>query len=253
MREFPPVRLDNRTAVVTGATSGIGAAIAEAMGQAGARVVVTGRDAARLEECAAAVRATGADARAVQADLTDPASAARVVDETIAAFGAIDVAVHSAGVWSPAPFLESPVEILDRQWAVNVRAPYALTRAMVPHMRPGSSILMLSSIAGHIGFPSSVAYCATKGAVELLTKSLAMELAPLRIRVNCIAPGNIRTSMNAAQLSDPEYEQAMLDLTPLGRVGEVEDIAPAAVFLASDAAGYVHGATLLVDGGWTAQ
>jgi NAD(P)-dependent dehydrogenase (short-subunit alcohol dehydrogenase family) len=111
----------------------------------------------------------------------------------------------------------------------------------------------VSSIAGRVAFPNSAAYCATKGAVELLTKALAVELAPRGIRVNAIAPGNIRTAMNEELLQSKEWEQMYLDGTPYGRVGVVEDVAPLAVFLASDAARYIHGESILVDGGWTAR
>ncbi|MFN8185718.1 MAG: SDR family oxidoreductase [Gaiellales bacterium] len=253
MSRFPTSRLDDRTAIVTGASSGIGFAAAEAMAEAGARLVLVGRDRERLGACEEAVRGAGAQAAVCPVDLTDEAAPGRIVAAALDAFGSIDVLVHAAGLWEPRPFLEAPLETLDRQWAVNVRAPYALSHAAVPHMREGGSIITISSIAGHIGFPNSVAYCATKGAVEQFTKALAMELSPRGIRVNCVAPGNIRTAMNAAILAVPEYERGMIDDTPLRRIGEVEEIAPSIVFLASDAAAFVQGATFLVDGGWTAR
>ena len=158
--------------------------------------------------------------------------------------------MHSAGIFLPMPFPDSPVASLDEQWLVNVRAPYAITHAAQAHLRPGSSVIFISSIAGKMGFPNSAAYCATKGAIELLVKSLSSELAPRGIRVNAIAPGNIRTPMNEELLKSAEYERSMIEGTPAGRVGVVEDIAPAVVFLASEAARYVHGVSLLVDGGW---
>ena len=136
---------------------------------------------------------------------------------------------------------------------MNVRAPYAITHAAQAHLQSGASVIFISSIAGHIGFPNSAAYCATKGAIEQLTKSLAVELAPRGVRVNAIAPGNIHSPMNEEFFQSPEYERAMIERTPAGRVGVVEDVAPAAVFLASEAARYVYGVSLLVDGGWAAQ
>jgi len=136
---------------------------------------------------------------------------------------------------------------------VNVRAPFLLTQQALPHLRPGSSVVLISSIAGHVAFPDSSAYCATKGAVELLGRALCVELSPLGIRVNVIAPGNIRTPMNERLRALPGYEEKMGELTPAGRHGEPEEIAAAIVFVASDAASFVHGASWLVDGGWTAR
>jgi NAD(P)-dependent dehydrogenase (short-subunit alcohol dehydrogenase family) len=235
--------------VVTGASSGIGTAIAQGLSEAGARVVLTGRDEERLRVCAEPC----GEWHVVAADLEDDDAPARIVAETIDAFGALNVLVHSAGVFWPKPFADAPLEDFDRQFRVNVRAPYALTQAALPHLQPDGAVVFVSSIAGHVGFPSSTAYCGTKGAIELITKSLAMELAPLGIRVNAIAPGNIHTPMNAEFFESPEYERTMIERTPYGRVGVVEDIAPVAVFLASDAARYIHGESILVDGGWAAQ
>jgi NAD(P)-dependent dehydrogenase (short-subunit alcohol dehydrogenase family) len=245
----PSFSLDGKVAIVTGASSGIGLAIAAAMAQAGAKVVLVGRDEARLT---AAAERCGKH-HVVAVDLTDDEAPGRIVGETLEAFGPPDSIVHSAGIFTPKPLSEAPLEELDLHWRVNVRAPYALTQAALPHLRRDSSVTFVSSIAGRVAFPNSAAYCATKGAVELLTKALAVELAPRGVRVNAIAPGNIRTAMNEELLKSKEYEQMYLDGTPYGRVGVVEDVAPLAVFLASDAARYIHGESILVDGGWTAR
>lgn len=242
--------LAGKVAVVTGASSGIGTAIASAMAGAGADVVLTGRDRRRLEDCC---RPLGASAAYVAVDLTDDAAPGQIVDTAVERFGSLDVVVHSAGIFEPRPFVESSLESFDRQMNLNVRAPFALTQAAVPHLRGGGVVIFISSIAGHAAFPNSAAYCATKGAVELMTRALAVELAPEGIRVNALAPGNIRTPMNEQLLESAEYEASMVERTPFGRVGVVEDIAPVAVFMASDAARYVHGTSLLVDGGWAAQ
>jgi NAD(P)-dependent dehydrogenase (short-subunit alcohol dehydrogenase family) len=235
--------------VVTGASSGIGFACAQAMSEAGAKVVLVGRDRARLEECA-----EGCGERlVVEVDLVDDDAPARIVDQTLEAFGSLNVLLHMAGIFWPKPIVEAPLEDFDMQWRVNVRAPYALTQVALPHMGRDDTVIFVSSIAGQIAFPNSSAYCATKGAVEQLTKALAVELAPQGIRVNSIAPGNIRTPMNEEMLKSKDYEQMYLDGTPYGRVGVVEDIAPLAVFLASDAARYIHGESILVDGGWAAR
>ena len=249
MSGFPGFGLDGKVAVVTGASSGIGTAIAQAMSEAGARIVLTGRDEERLRACADSL----GEHHRIAVDLVDDDAPARIVSGALEAFGALNVLVHSAGIFWPKPFDEAPLEDFDQQFRVNVRTPYALTQAALPHLQPDGAVIFVSSIAGHVGFPSSAAYCATKGAVELMTKSLATELAPLGVRVNAIAPGNIHTPMNARFFESKEYEQAMIQRTPFGRVGVVEDIAPVAVFLASDAARYIHGESVLVDGGWAAQ
>jgi NAD(P)-dependent dehydrogenase (short-subunit alcohol dehydrogenase family) len=227
MSRFPSARLDDKVVVITGASSGIGLACAEAMSEAGAKVVLVGRDQERLAQCASRC----GEHHVVAVDLVDEAAAGQIVEEALGAFGAITSLLHM----------------------VNVRAPYALTKAAVPELGRGSSVTFVSSIAGQVAFPNSAAYCATKGAIEQLTKALAVELAPAGVRVNAIAPGNIRTPMNEKLLEDPDYEQMYLDGTPYGRVGVVEDIAPLAVFLASDAAAYIHGESILVDGGWAAR
>jgi NAD(P)-dependent dehydrogenase (short-subunit alcohol dehydrogenase family) len=245
--------LEDKCAVVTGASSGIGTAIAHAMARAGARVVLVGRDADRLEVSRSEIEAAGGTACGVAVDLTDDAAPATIVDTAVERFGSLDVIVHSAGIFEPRPFEESSLESFDRQMDLNVRAPFALTQAAMPHLLDGGVVLFISSIAGHAAFPNSAAYCATKGAVELMTRALAVELAPRGIRVNALAPGNIRTPMNEHLLESAEYEASMVERTPYGRVGVVDDIAPVAVFMASDAARYVHGVSLLVDGGWAAQ
>jgi NAD(P)-dependent dehydrogenase (short-subunit alcohol dehydrogenase family) len=245
--------LSGKVAIVTGASAGIGAEIARALHAEGASVFLVGRNQARLKKRADAMDDHGEHVDFLSSDITDPSAPEDIIRAALNRFGKIDVLVHVAGVFEPSPFSDTTDEILDRQWNINVRGPFRLTRTAVDHMSPGASIVFVSSIAGHIGFPNSSAYCATKGAVELLVKSLTAELSPLGIRVNAVAPGNVRTNINAHLLADPDYEKQMLDLTPAGRIGEVEDIAPAVVFLASPAASYIHGASLLVDGGWVAR
>jgi NAD(P)-dependent dehydrogenase (short-subunit alcohol dehydrogenase family) len=242
--------LEGKAAIVTGASSGIGFAVAEAMSGAGARVVLVGRDAERLRRCA---EACVGEKHVVAVDLVDEDAPERIVSEALSAFGAIDSIIHSAGIFWPNPIDEARLEDFDMQWKVNVRAPYALTQAALPHLGRDSSVTFVSSIAGQVAFPNSAAYCATKGAIEQLTKALAVELSPRGVRVNSIAPGNIRTPMNEELLKSKDYEQMYIDGTPYGRVGVVDDVAPLAVFLASDAARYIHGESILVDGGWAAR
>ena len=254
MRSYLNLDLSGRIAVVTGASSGIGRAVAEAMAEAGANLVLIGRDEERLQETVEAVKDRGGEAEPVAVELTADDAASTIVEATMKRFGALNILVNCAGIFDPQPFETQPLESFDRQMAVNVRAPFALTQAALPHLRPDGAVVNISSIAGYAGFPQSAAYCATKGAVELMTRALATELGPEGVRVNCVAPGNIRTPMNAEQFAaSPEYERSLEDKTPLGRIGETEDIAAAVVFLASPAAKFVNGASWLVDGGWAAQ
>jgi len=247
------IDLEGKVALVTGASSGIGAAIARALGDAGADLTLVGRHRERLESVASDIRALGVRAMTVECDLDEDAAPSRVVDEAVGRLGRIDAVVHCAGLFLTGPADQS-AESFDRQWRTNVRAPFHLTVAALPELRRRrGAVVFLSSIAGRIGFPDSTAYCATKGAIELLTKSLAMEEAPNGVRVNAIAPGNVETPMNAHLMADPSYLQDMLDATPLGRNGQVDDIAPLAVLLVSDQGSYITGESVVVDGGWTAR
>jgi NAD(P)-dependent dehydrogenase (short-subunit alcohol dehydrogenase family) len=146
------------------------------------------------------------------------------------------------------------MEAFDRQFAINVRAPYALTRAALDHMGEGASIVFISSVFGQVGLAGASGYCATKGAIDQLTRTLALELAPRGIRVNGIAPGFILTALNEANFGhETEIKRSVEGDTPAGRIGSVEEIAPAVAYLASDAASFVHGTTLVIDGGWAAR
>ncbi|MDX6730940.1 MAG: 3-oxoacyl-[acyl-carrier protein] reductase, partial [Baekduia sp.] len=172
------ISLDDRVAVVTGASSGIGAQIARSMAAAGARVVLVGRDAERLEAVREDVGRAGGEAHVVTADLERGEAPAEIVEASLAAYGQLDCLVHCAGVFLVAPIDES-LDLLDRQWLVNVRAPFRLTVTALPELRRRKgAVIFLSSVAGRVGFPGAAAYCGTKGAIELLTRSLAVEEAP---------------------------------------------------------------------------
>ncbi len=233
-----PFRLDGKAVIVTGASSGIGAGVARLAARSGADVLLVGRSRSRLAELVQELRDDGAPEAVVAAALE--------------AFDRIDVLVNAAGIYRMASLDETSDEIFDEHWEVNVRAPFRLTRAVHPHLEAGASIVFVSSMSGRVGSPNDSAYCASKGAIELIVKALATELAPAGIRVNAVAPGNVRTPINA-ELITPELEAEILATTPAGRIGEVDDIAPAVLYLASDASRYVVGASLAVDGGFTAQ
>jgi NAD(P)-dependent dehydrogenase (short-subunit alcohol dehydrogenase family) len=246
------ISLAGKAAVVTGASSGIGRAIAVSLGQAGASVTLVGRDSARLNAAVALVEATGARARGVSCDITDEEGRDEIVSGTVEQFGGLDILVHSAAVWNPEPFLETSLRSLDDHWNVNVRAPFALTQTAAPHLRDGGSVIFISSISGKVGDPGFSAYAATKGAIELLTRVLGKELIESGIRVNAVAPGVTATEMNAHLMSDPTYKSAVEAMIPAGRLGRAEEIAPMVTFLASDKATYINGMSYAVDGGWTA-
>ena len=248
------IDLSGRGADVTGAGSGLGAAIAGGLAGAGAGVLLVDRDAAGLERTAARISAAdGGSCRLLALDVTDEGAEARIVAEAVAAFGSLKILVPAAGIHHLAPFGEYPAEAFDRQWRINVRAPFLLAQAALPHLCPGGSIIFIASIAGAVGFPNLSGYTATKGAIWGLTRALAGELAGQGVRVNAIAPGTFNTPINDEMLSDATLRQAVIGAIPAGRLGEPEDIVLPALFLASDGARHVHGVILTVDGGFTAM
>jgi 3-oxoacyl-[acyl-carrier protein] reductase len=248
------MRLKDRIALVTGAGSGFGAGIARAFAREGARVVVQDLDGAAAERVAGGI---GAAAVASAGDVTDPEAVARAVEAATALGGRVDVVVNNAG-WTHRnkPMLEVTEAEFDRIFAVNVRAIFLMTRAVVPAMRAagGGVILNIGSTAGVRPRPGLTWYNASKGAVNLVSKSMALELAPDRIRVNCVAPVMGATGLLEAFMGlpdTPENRAKFVATIPMGRLSEPEDIAEACVYLASDAAAFVTGVVLPVDGGRT--
>jgi NAD(P)-dependent dehydrogenase (short-subunit alcohol dehydrogenase family) len=236
--------LSGRVAVVTGAGRGIGRACVLALTEAGAEVVALSRTRTELDEV---VAAAGGGARAAVCDVTDPEAVAEAIDAPV------DVLVTAAGTNVPEPFLDVSPEHLDALLAVNVRGTFLSAQAAVRRMGAGGAIVTVSSQMGHVGAANRTVYCATKHAVEGLTKALAVELAPHGIRVNAVAPTFVETAMTAPFLADRAFRAEVERRIPLGRLGRPEDVAAAVVYLASPAAALVTGASLLVDGGWTAQ
>lgn len=222
------------------------------MAKAGADVMLMARSSSELEETAHEVRATGQNAQPTVCDVTD----SRQVEEAVDFLERVDILVNNAGTNVPEPFLGVSEENLDRMLAVNVKGVFlvaqAAARRMVERGESGS-IINISSQMGHVGASRRTVYCATKHAVEGLTKAMAVELAPHNVRVNSVAPTFVETPMTKPFLEDEAFREDTLSRIPLGRLGQVEDVTGAVVFLASPAAGLITGASLLVDGGWTAQ
>jgi glucose 1-dehydrogenase len=247
-------QLARKTVIVTGASSGIGASTAKALGTAGASVVLVGRDEARLAESASAVEAAGGKAHTTHAELTSVEAAESVVDEALSAFGSLHGIVHSASIFDPRPLEETTPESLDEQWRANVAAPLFMTRKAVPHLQPGSAVVLIGSTVAAVGFPGCSAYTATKGAILSLGRALAVELAPKGIRVNTVVPGYVRTPMLQPHLDANEgYEDWIVANTPQARIAGPDELATSIVFMLSGLTEYVHGATLVVDGGWVAR
>jgi NAD(P)-dependent dehydrogenase (short-subunit alcohol dehydrogenase family) len=243
--------LDGRTALVTGAGRGIGRGCAQALARAGADVVAVSRSPDELEQVAAEVRALGRNARAVALDVTHSKS----IRHLVSGLPRVDVLVISAGANAPQPLLEVSDDQLDALLALNVRAAFVTLQAAARRMvdAGGGSIVLISSQMGHVGAEERSVYCTTKHAVEGLTKAAAVELAPHRVRVNAVAPTFVETPMTAPFLADAAFRSDVQGRIPLGRLGRVEDVTGAVVYLASDAAALVTGTSLRVDGGWTAQ
>ena len=248
--------LAGKHALVTGAGSGIGAAIAETFAQAGAEVVVTDRDAPSARATTERILAAGGRARAQVLDVTDEVACHRLAAEVQAADGRLDVLVNNAGVGHVGTLLQTSGADLDRLYSVNVRGVFNLSKAFLPGMleRRAGVIINMASVGGVIGIPDRLAYCTTKFAVVGLTKSMALDHAAAGIRINCICPGRVETPFVAARLREyPDPERARREMSStqaVGRMGRPEEIAAAALFLASDEAVFVTGSALMIDGGW---
>jgi len=252
-------RMKDKAILVTGAGSGIGQASAELFAEEGGRIVVADINGSAAERVAAGIRARGGEAIAVVGDVSVAADATRMVEETVRAFGRIDVLHSNAGIPSIVESIEIlPEEAWDRVIDVNLKGTYLLSRAAIPHMKSqgGGVILLTGSEMGFLADPQAPAYNASKGGLHMLMKSMAVNLIKHNIRVNAICPGITNTPLLQSEIDtspDPAKTQKEYDAwAPIGRMGAPREIAEAALFLISDAASFVVGATLLVDGGYTA-
>ncbi len=245
----PSFGLAGKRALVTGGSRGIGLGCAAALAEAGASVVVAARGAKALEEAVGAIRQDGYEAEAWTLDVTD----VEAVRAGIKAKGPFDILCNSAGLARHGPSIETVPEDFDAVVGVNLKAAYFLAQAVARDMPRGGAILQISSQMGHVGGPERAVYCATKHGVEGMTKAMAIEWGGRGIRVNTICPTFIRTELTALTFADAGKRAWIEEKIKLGRVGEIEDIMGAVVFLASDAAAMITGTSLLVDGGWTAE
>lgn len=247
-----PFRLDGLTAIVTGASRGIGEGCAKLFARQGAHVVLVARDAALLAGLQTKIQAAGGSAESWAVDVTDQRSAA----ERMAQLPRLDILLNNAGTNRPQACLDVDASTFDSIFNLNVRAAFFVAQAgarrMVELGRPGS-IIMTSSQAGHVGLPKRVVYCGTKFALEGMVKVMALELAPHGIRVNSIAPTFVETPMTRPYFEDPNFRDYVRQNIPLARMASVDEVAAAAVYLASRESAMVTGTSLLVDGGWTAK
>ncbi|HEX8720000.1 MAG TPA: SDR family oxidoreductase [Pyrinomonadaceae bacterium] len=246
--------LEGRAALVTGATSGIGHAAALGFAREGARVALVGRDVAGLKEAAARVSAAGGEAVEIQADVTVEADARRAVETAAEALGGLDILVNAAGIISNGTVETTPLSEWDAMMNVNLRSVFHLMQLAAPHLerRPGS-VVNVSSVTGLRAFPGVLAYCVSKAGVDQLTRCAALELAPKGVRVNAVNPGVVVTEIHRRGGMNREKYAAFLEHSktthPLGRVGTAEEVAELILFLASDRAAWITGATYSIDGG----
>jgi NAD(P)-dependent dehydrogenase (short-subunit alcohol dehydrogenase family) len=253
------MRLQNKVALITGGTSGIGQATAILFATEGARVAITGRNEGRGHEVTAHILQSGGNAIFIRTDVRKAGECRRAVDETLKSFGRLDILFNNAGVFYPHTILDCSEEEWDLQLDINLKGTFLMSKFALPGMiQQGCGVIINNSSGwGIVGGDKAVAYCASKGGVVLLTKAMAIDHGPQGIRVNCICPGDVHTPMlpEDARMRGLKWEDYLAGCAnrPLGRIGTAEEIAKAALFLASDDSSFMTGAALVVDGGGTAD
>ncbi len=245
-------KLDGKVAVVTGASKGIGAEVAKQLAAEGASVVVNyASSKAAADKVVADIAGKGGKAVAIQADVAKPDDIRRLFAEAAKAFGRLDILINNAGVYDFAPLQEITPEHYHRQFNLNVLGLILATQEAVKRFGPqGGSVVNISSLVSKLGLPGSTVYSATKAAVDSITRTLSAELGPRKVRVNAVNPGMVVTEGNYTAKEGSDFRKAVEEKTPLGRIGQVDDIAPAVVFLASDDAKWITGETLFIAGGY---
>jgi NAD(P)-dependent dehydrogenase (short-subunit alcohol dehydrogenase family) len=248
-------KLEGKTALITGASKGLGKAMALALAEAGARLALVSRNLELLNETAGAVRQLGAEAAVFAADVTDETQVLRLEKAVAGRFGKVQILVNNAGMNLRKPVTDFTLAEWRQVMDTNLNSVFLMCRSFVPQMRGQGygRILNLTSIMSHVALPGRTAYAASKAGLLGFTRALALELAPEKITVNGISPGPVATEMNAPLIQDPELNQQFISRIPLGRWGKVEEIGHLAVYLCSEDAGFITGTDILIDGGWTAQ
>ena len=244
-------KLQDKVALVTGASKGIGAAIARQLAADGAKVVVNyAADKNEADKVVAAIEAAGGSAVALAVDVTDQSQVEALIQSTLAQFGRLDIVVNNAGVYQFAKIEESSEALYRKQFDINVLGPLLVTGAAVPYLGEGSSIINISSFVTRVFLAESAIYSGSKGAIDAITGVLARELGPRGIRVNAVNPGLIETErIHSTGAMGSEFQRWNESQTPLGRIGQVQDIAPIVAYLASDDAGWVTGEVMMASGG----
>ncbi len=246
------MKLKNKIAIVTGSRRGIGRSITLELAKEGAKVVVSDIDLKECQNVCDEIKKTGSDAIAVKCDVSKKRDVDAMVKKTIQKFKRIDILVNNAGVFLMKPFVQMTEKNWDFVLDINLKGVFLCANAVAKQMvkQKGGKIISIASIAGEVGFMNSSAYCASKAGIINLTKELAMELSPHNINVNVVAPGVIATKMTEDMLKDKKTKEVLLANTPLGRMGNPEEIGKAVIFLASNDSNFITGHTLVVDGGW---
>lgn len=248
-------RLDGKIAVITGASRGLGKAMALALGEAGASLAMVSRDAVALEQAVAEVRARGAEAEGFPADVSQEDEVSALRERVIARFGKVHILINNAGINIRKPVTEFTLEEWRRVLDTNLTGAFLMVRAFLPHMRGHGygRIINVTSTLSHVGLPLRTAYASSKAGLLGFTRALALELAPEGITVVGISPGPFATEINRPLLEDPAVSREFIARVPLGRWGRVEEVGRLAVYLCSEEAAYITGSDILIDGGWCAQ